>query len=164
MNLKYYRTVLAAPEQDLTGIRNLIKQFVDAWNKHYAKLLSSIFVDDGEWTDVMGHIMVGKEEIERMYAYPFTTVLKDGTIVVKSIRTKQIQPGVVSVDAVWESTGSKTPEGRPLPTRFGLMTLILKKEDNRPLNNTNSWKIVIGHNLDYTSAYTNSGRKKIVDE
>ena len=45
-----------ATEQDLTGIRNLIKQFVDAWNKHDAKLFSSIFVDDGEWTDVMEYI------------------------------------------------------------------------------------------------------------
>jgi uncharacterized protein (TIGR02246 family) len=77
--------------------------------KHDAKLFSSIFVDDGEWTDAMGHIMVGKEEIERMHAYPFLIVLKDATIVIKSMRTKQIQPGVVSVDAVWESTGSKTP-------------------------------------------------------
>jgi uncharacterized protein (TIGR02246 family) len=142
----------------------LIKQFVDAWNKHDAKLFSSIFVDDGEWTDVMGHIMVGKEEIERMHTYPFTTVLKDAVIVVKSIRTKQIQPGVVSVDAVWESTGSKIPEGKPLPTRLGLMTLIVKKEDNGPPNNNNTWKIVIGHNLDYTSTYTNSDRKKIVDD
>jgi len=84
--------------------------------------------------------------------------------VVKSIRTKQIQPGVVSVDAVWESTGSKISEGKPLPTRLGLMTLIVKKEDNGPPNNNNTWKIVIGYNLDYTSTYTNSDRKKIVDD
>lgn len=95
--------------------------------------------------------MVGKEEIERMHTYPFTTVLKDATIVVKSIRTKQIQHGVVSVDVVWELTGSKNPEDKPLSTRLGLMSLIVKKEDNGPQNNNNTWKIVIGHNLDYTS-------------
>jgi hypothetical protein len=44
------------------------------------------------------------------------------------------------------------------------MTLIVKKEDNGPPNNNNTWKIVIGHNLDYTSTYTNSDRKKIVDD
>jgi uncharacterized protein (TIGR02246 family) len=149
-----------AAEQDLIGIKNLIDQFVDAWNKHDAKLFAVLFEDDSEWTDVIGHLMVGKEEIERMHAYPFTTVLKDAILTVKSIRTKEIQSGVVSVDAVWESTGSKTPEGKPLPTRLGLMTLIVKKDD--PHNKT--WSIVIGHNLDYTGTYTNSDRKKIVGD
>jgi hypothetical protein len=86
----------------------------------------------------MGHLMVGKEEIERMHAYPFTTVLKDAILTVKSIRTREIQPEVVSVDIVWESTGSKTREGKPLPTRWGLMTLIVKKEYDRYNNATDN--------------------------
>lgn len=49
-------------EQDLTGIKNLIDQFVDEWNKHDAKLFSALFEDDGEWTDVFGYLMEGKEE------------------------------------------------------------------------------------------------------
>ncbi len=152
------------PEKDVSGIKNLMDQFVVAWNKHDAMLFSALFEDDGEWTDVIGHLMVGKEEIERMHAYPFTTVLKEAILTVKSIRTREIEPGVVSVDAVWESTGSKTPEGKPLPTRSGLMTLIVKKEEKDDRSNKNTWKIAIGHNLDYTGAYTDSDRKKIVGE
>jgi uncharacterized protein (TIGR02246 family) len=83
---------------------SLVDEFVNAWNKHDAKLFSALFVDEGEWTDVFGVLMNSKEEIEKMHAYPFTTVLKDAVLKVNSVRIKGVRPGVISVDLTWEST------------------------------------------------------------
>ena len=33
-------------------VMSLVDEFVNAWNKHDAKLFSALFVDEGEWTDV----------------------------------------------------------------------------------------------------------------
>lgn len=99
-----------------------------------------------------------------MHAYPFTTVLKDATQTVKSMRAKEIRPGVVSVDAVWESTSNKTPEGKSLPTRKGLINIILTRTKSEADGNGNNiWRIKIGHNTEHTALFTLSDRKKIVE-
>jgi len=44
--------------------------------------------EDGEWTDVIGHTMIGR--IENQNTYPFTTVLKEARPNVKSYSSKWI--------------------------------------------------------------------------
>jgi hypothetical protein len=93
-----------------------------------------------------------------MHIHPFKTILKDTVVSLNSIRSRWIHSkSIAVVDATWESTGNKTPEGQPLPTRNGLLTLILWKDTDE------SWKILVGHNVDYTSAYSQNDRKLITE-
>ena len=87
-------------------------------------MFSELFAEDGEWTDVFGYLMNSKAEIERMHVFPFTTVLKDAVLTVRSMHFRAIKPDILSIDLKWESTGNKTPEGMPLPTRNGLINII----------------------------------------
>jgi uncharacterized protein (TIGR02246 family) len=43
-------------------IQNLVDKFRDAFNSHNAERLGSLLAEDGEWTDVIGHTMIGKED------------------------------------------------------------------------------------------------------
>ena len=54
----------------------------------------------GEWTDVIGITMIGRKEIEKQHAYPFTTVLGDATLDAKSFRSKWLDENnkIVSID------------------------------------------------------------------
>lgn len=123
-----------------------------------------LLTEDGEWTDVIGYTTIGRKEIENQHAYPFTTVLKEARLDVKSYRSKWITDGIVSVDIKWESSGYKTLEGKPLPTiRYGLLNLIAKKVKNGR-DATTTLKIIIGHNNDYTATYTQSDRERIVEQ
>ena len=155
----------AATANDPAQIKNFVDRFVNAWNAHDAKQFSDLFEDNGEWTDVFGYLMEGKSEIERMHAYPFTTVLKDAVLTLKSMRVKEIQSGIVSVDLAWESTGAKTPKGNPLPTRKGLINMVLTKtiKPDSSSNNNSNWKIKIGHNAEYDQVLTLKDRKKVVE-
>ena len=109
-------------------VQNLVDKFKDAFNSHAPKMLSSLLTEDGEWTDVIGHAMIGINEIENQHVYPFTTVLKEARLDVKSYRSKWITDEIVSVDIKWESAGHRAPEGKPIPTiRYGLLNLIAKK-------------------------------------
>ena len=143
-------------------VQNLVDNFRDAFNSHDPKMLSSLLTEDGEWTDVIGYTMIGRNEIEHQHVYPFTTVLKEAKLDVKSYRRKWITDEIVSVDIKWESSGHRTPEGKPISTtRYGLINLIAKKikegVDTR-------LKIIIAHNNDYTSTYTQSDRERVVEQ
>jgi uncharacterized protein (TIGR02246 family) len=145
-------------------VQSLVDKFRDAFNSHDPKMLGSLLTEDGEWTDVIGHTMIGRKEIEDQHAYPFTTVLKEARLDVKSYRSKWITDEIVSVDIKWESSGHRTPEGKPIPTiRYGLLNLIAKKVKEAG-DSTTLLKIIIAHNNDYTSTFTQSDRERIVEQ
>jgi uncharacterized protein (TIGR02246 family) len=145
-------------------VQNLVDNFRDAFNSHDPKMLGSLLTEDGEWTDVIGYTMIGRNEIENQHVYPFTTALKEARLDVKSYRSKWITDEIVSVDIKWESAGHRTPEGKPIPTtRYGLLNLIAKKVKENGVNTTRL-KIIIAHNNDYTSTYTQSDRERIVEQ
>jgi hypothetical protein len=57
--------------------------FRDAFNSHNAKRLGSLLEEDGEWTDVIGHTMIGKGEIEHQHTF-FYYSIKEAKLDVKS--------------------------------------------------------------------------------
>ena len=107
--------------------------------------------------------MIGRKEIEHQHAYPFTTVLKEARLYVKSYRSKWITDEIASIDIKWESSGHRTSEGKPIPTiRYGLLNLIATKIKEG--GDATTLKIIIAHNNDYTSTYTQSDRERIVEQ
>lgn len=60
--------------------------------------------------------MIGRKEIEKRHNYPFTIVLKDVKLDVKSFRSKWLDDDnkLVSIDITWESGGHRTPENQYL--------------------------------------------------
>ncbi len=147
-------------QQNESLIKNLVDRFKNAFNSHDAKALASLLVEDGEWTDVVGQTTTGRQEIEDIHIYPFTTVLKEVTLDVKSQRSRWIKHDMVSIDIKWETKGHKTPDGDFISTtRYGLLTLIAKKEEKE---GNKILKIVIAHNADYTSTYSQSDRNRII--
>src|SRR5262245_61362708 len=109
-------------------VQYLVDRFRDAFNSHDPKMLGSLLTEDGEWTDVIGYTMIGRKEIENQHIYPFTTVLKESRLDVKSYKSKWITDEIVSIDIKWESSGHRTSEGKPIATtRYGLLNLIAKK-------------------------------------
>jgi hypothetical protein len=70
---------------------NLVQNLVDnlrCFDSHDPRMLGSLLTEDGEWTDVIGYTMIGRNDIENQQVYPFTTVLKEARLNVKSYRSK----------------------------------------------------------------------------
>jgi lactoylglutathione lyase len=144
-------------------VLSLVNEFRDAFNSHDPKTFGSLLVEDAEWTDVIGTTMTGKKEIEHQHKYPFQTVLREATLIVKSFRKKWIGDNLVSIEIKWESFGHRTPEGVKIPTiRYGLLNVIATKVEDE--GKKSMLKIVSAHNNDYTSTFTKSDRKKVIDE
>ena len=122
-------------------IKKVLTDFTDAWNKHDAKAFSNVFSEDADFTNVRGTSAHGRSEVEKFHAPRFITTFKDSYQKITQSKIRFIKPDVAAVDAWWEMTGMKNPEGQDMPARKGLLNFIITK-------NSNTWLITVMHNMD----------------
>ena len=128
-------------EQDEKGIKQVLTAFVEAWNHHDAKAFSMVFAEDADFTNVRGMSAHGRAEVEKFHAPRFATKFKDSNQKIAEIRIRFITPDVAAVDARWEMTGAKGPDGQDIPLRKGLLNFIMTRSSGQ-------WLIMIMHNMD----------------
>jgi uncharacterized protein (TIGR02246 family) len=127
------------PAKDEDGIRKVMGDFVEAWNKHDAKAFSMVFAEDADFTNVAGVSAHGRAEVEKFHAPRFATTFKDTNQRITETRIRFIKTDVAAVDARWEMTGAKSPDGHDIPLRKGLLNFVMTREGER-------WYITIMHN------------------
>ena len=128
-------------EQDEKGIKQVLTAFVEAWNHHDAKAFSMVFAEDADFTNVRGMSAHGRAEVEKFHAPRFATNFKDSKQKITEIKIRFITPDVAAVDARWEMTGAKGPDGQDIPLRKGLLNFIMTRSSGQ-------WLIMIMHNMD----------------
>ena len=128
-------------EQDEKGIKQVLTAFVEAWNHHDAKAFSMVFAEDADFTNVRGMSAHGRAEVEKFHAPRFATKFKDSNQKITEIKIRFITPDVAAVDARWEMTGAKGPDGQDIPLRKGLLNFIMTRSSGQ-------WLIMIMHNMD----------------
>jgi uncharacterized protein (TIGR02246 family) len=128
-------------EQDEKGIKQVLTGFVEAWNHHDAKAFSMVFAEDADFTNVRGMSAHGRAEVEKFHAPRFATKFKDSNQKIAEIKIRFITPDVAAVDARWEMTGAKGPDGQDIPLRKGLLNFIMTRSSGQ-------WLIMIMHNMD----------------
>ena len=128
-------------EQDEKGIKQVLTAFVEAWNHHDAKAFSLVFAEDADFTNVRGMSAHGRAEVEKFHAPRFATKFKDSNQKIAEIKIRFITPDVAAVDARWEMTGAKGPDGQDIPLRKGLLNFIMTRSSGQ-------WLIMIMHNMD----------------
>jgi uncharacterized protein (TIGR02246 family) len=127
--------------RDEEEIRKVLADFVESWNKHDAKAFSMGFAEDADFTNVRGTSASGRVEIEKFHAPLFATRFKDTIQKMTKTKIRFIRPDVAAVDAWWEMTGAKGPEGQDIPLRKGLLNFVMTKEGDR-------WRVMVMHNMD----------------
>ena len=128
------------PSKEEDGIRKVLADFVEAWNRHDAKSFSMVFAEDADFTNVAGVSAHGRAEVEKFHAPRFATTFKDTNQRITATGIRFIKPDVAAVDARWEMTGAKSPEGRDIPLRHGLLNFVMTREGEK-------WYITIMHNM-----------------
>ena len=126
------------------SIREVVKDCMDAWNKHDAKALASLYAEDGEFTSWVGQGTSGRDAIEKYHERLFATRFKNTHQTTENIKVRLIKPDVASVDIWWNMTGALDGSGQPRPPRRGILSWIMTKEEGK-------WLIKVMHNLDLTA-------------
>ena len=80
-------------------------------------------------------------EIEKFHAPGFATRWKDSYQKITQSKIRFIKPDVAAVDAWWEMTGIKGPDGQDMPQRKGLLNFIMTRKSE-------TWLITVMHNMD----------------
>lgn len=130
--------------RDEGEIRRVLDDFVEAWNKYDAKAFSMVFAEDADFTNVRGTSAHGRAEVEKFHAPLFATRFKDTNQKIPKSKIRFIRPDVAAVDAWWEMTGAKGPDGQDVGLRKGLLNFIMTKEDGK-------WLVAVMHNMDLPS-------------
>src|SRR3989441_7217020 len=104
-----FRSMLP-PEE---SIREVVKDCMNAWNKHDAKALASLYAKDGEFTSWMGQGTTGQDAIEKYHERLFATRFKNTHQTTENIKVRLIKPDVASVDIWWNMTGALDGSGQP---------------------------------------------------
>ena len=129
------------PEESIRGV---VKDCMDAWNRHDAKSFASLFAEDADFTNWMGQGATGRDAIEKYHQPLFDTRFKTSHQTTENIKVRLIKPDVASVDTLWNMTGAVNGAGQPRPPRRGILSWIMTKEEGR-------WLIKVMHNLDLTA-------------
>jgi uncharacterized protein (TIGR02246 family) len=132
-----------ANAQDEGGIKKVLADFEAAWNGHDAKAFSMVFAEDADFTNVRGTSAHGRAEVEKFHAPRFATNFRDSHLTITESKIRFIKPDVAAVDARWEMTGAKSPEGQDIPLRKGLLNFVMTNEAGK-------WSIAVMHNTDLT--------------
>ena len=131
----------AASPEDERRITAVVSEFQSAWNEHDARRFAMVFAEDAEFTNVAGRRARGRQEVERFHSPRFATTFKDSRLTIEAISIRHIREDVASVDAWWEMSGARTPQGNPRPQRKGQMHLVMTKDGD-------VWTILVMHNLE----------------
>jgi len=114
--------------------------YVDAFNSHDPHAFAMLFTDNGDFVTGRGVISHGRQAIEQYFSKPFGTggnlSSAHRTLTVKSAET--VSPGVVSVYAMSDQTGSKAADGTPNPSSTTFFVFVLAKQDTH-------WRIAVFH-------------------
>lgn len=116
------------------------KAYVDAFNSHDPHGVAMLFTDDGDFVTGRGGSFHGRQAIEQFFSKPFGSggglSGAQRTLTVKAART--VSPGVVSVYAESDQTGSKAADGTVNPPSTTFFVFVLAKQAGH-------WGIAVFH-------------------
>jgi uncharacterized protein (TIGR02246 family) len=114
--------------------------YVDGFNSHDPHAVAMLFTDNGDFVNGRGGSFHGRQAIEQFFSKPFGTGGNlsgaHRTLTVKSAQT--VSPGLVSVYAMSDQTGSKAADGTPNPATSTFFVFVLAKQGTH-------WEIAVFH-------------------
>jgi len=128
---------------DEKAIRQLVADFVEAWNKHDAQAFAETFTEDADFTSVRGDSAHGRKAVEDFHAPMFATRFKNTHQTAVDIQIRFLSSDIASVDVRWEMTGALESDGTTIPIRKGLLNWAVTRHGGR-------WLISVMHNQELT--------------
>jgi uncharacterized protein (TIGR02246 family) len=135
----------SAQDKDRAAIEKSVQNYMDSWNTHDVHAVAMTYTEDCDFVNNFGALTHGRAGMEATFgpfmSGPYSATHQMGTV--RSIRF--LKPDVAALDVDWEMTGAKNPDGSTRPTRKGIHSLVMTKQDD------GSWLIAIMHVHEFTA-------------
>lgn len=132
---------MTGKEAARAAIEARVAALVAAWNRHDAAAFAEGFAENVDFTNVFGLLAQGRAAITASHAAIFKGLFSDSILALTDSRIRFIRDDVAAIDARWEMTGARDPQGNPWPKRHGLMSMIATEENG-------AWWFSVFHNQD----------------
>jgi uncharacterized protein (TIGR02246 family) len=112
--------------------------YVDAFNSHDPHAFAMVFAENGDFVTGRGVSIHGRAAIEQYFSKSFSGNLSTAhrTLTVKSAQT--VSPGIVSIYAMSDQTGTKAADGTPNPLTSTFFVFVMSKQGGH-------WEIAVFH-------------------
>jgi len=112
-------------------VRARYEQFTEAWNRHDAKTLASMWIPEGDHLEPDGRGMRGQSSIADLLKEQHATVFKKTSLALKIDTVWLVTADVALADGTYDLTGAVAPDGTAVPKRSGHLTSILVRKDGK---------------------------------
>jgi uncharacterized protein (TIGR02246 family) len=126
---------------DAAGVKEVAAAFERSWNVHDMDALANLFADDADFINVVGMWWRSREAIRQAHLQTHQTIFKASTLAIDSTTIKFITPDIAVAHMTWTLTGHLTPDGKPGPTRHGILSFVLKRQEK-------TWLVQSAQNTD----------------
>ena len=116
---------------DEAAVRKAADQFPAAWAKGDAKSLAALYTADADYVSSTGLIGKGRAEIEKAYVTQFSGVYKGTSLKNATTNVRFLKPDIAITNGTFEVSGLHGPDGREAPSRRGISTSILVKQNGQ---------------------------------
>lgn len=127
-------------DADRRAIEAQLRSLEGAWNRHDARAFAALFAEDAHFVNVFGMPANGRKAIEEFHAPIFATMFRESRLSLGETKVRFLRPDVAAVDARWEMTGARDPQGNPWPKRRGLLSFVATRRDG--------WTFDVAHNME----------------
>jgi uncharacterized protein (TIGR02246 family) len=125
--------------EDEKVIRKVVAALEEAWNRHDMKAWAALFAQDSDFVNVAGAHWQGRAEIESKHEEAHRMMFRESTLTIEDAGIKFLRSDVALAHVTWGLVGDKDPDGTPRPSRRGIFTLVLAKQDG-------NWLMVAAQN------------------
>lgn len=105
--------------------RALIDSFAAALNQRDAAALASLFTEDSDFVDFVGHWQRGRAAIEDGHIRAFAALLAAGTTTWGDVQVSETSTGMFVCHALWTIPAHAHTDGSPIPDRHGVITFLI---------------------------------------
>jgi uncharacterized protein (TIGR02246 family) len=119
-------TLLGADDQ---SIKDRLKGFEAAWNKHDSKAMAAIWADDEDVMNPFGVSARGRGDVDKMFANEHAGVFKASTYTISEVTVRSIAADVAVAGVTATISGVQGPDGAAAPDFPHHVTLVFVKKD-----------------------------------
>jgi uncharacterized protein (TIGR02246 family) len=134
-------------DREEATIRRTATRFAETWNAHDMDAMSELFAEDADFVDVGGERLKGRERIRTEHAKRHRMQFKESVLTVRSVSVRFLKPDVAVAHVEWKMEGDRDPGGTSRPTRQGVMSWVVTKDNGL-------WRIASSHNTNVRAAST----------
>src|SRR5262249_50070534 len=113
--------------------------FCSAWAKHDGHVLAKIMPDDVDFVTVATVYLHGRIDFEKFHVRLLSGRFKDSRMTPVETAVRFLGPESAVVHLALKMDGDKNFDGSPRPPRFGMMTMVAKKQHG-------TWLVVVAQN------------------